>query len=102
MYIVRHIPTGKYIRKLSGSALNIFEYSPDSILTDDIKKARIYTGLNHITNSLGNLKVINEKEETRYNSFTGEKYTITNKEVKYILDTKLFEVIEIDMSIKEK
>lgn len=105
MYIVKHIPSGKYLRK------GRYHYSfyittrdlKDRILTDNIKKARIYTQKSHVVNSIGELTVVEVRKIPRYNPRTGEKSYIEEKIYKHVVNPELFEIIELeDLQIKEK
>jgi hypothetical protein len=85
MYIVKHVPSGKYLRKVKNPNYYAQSFWPDRggwrssnhFLTDNLSKARVYGNLGHIKNSLG-------------------EYPDNH------IDPSKWEVIELNVSIKEK
>jgi len=102
MYIVKHIPTGKYIKKTRYNVL--WELNNPSMhhyaLTDDINKARIYRLMSHITSSLGTQPIIKRemKEVVEYGGKKVIKEVIIYGETR--VNPEVFEVIEMEMNIK--
>lgn len=102
MYVVKHIPTGKYLRRTSGSPMWRFSLTEKNWpLTDDIRKARVYNQFSHVKSSIGTSKKIGQEERT-WIGYKGVKHTgVVDIYGPNEINPEIWEVIEIGVTIKE-
>lgn len=100
-FIVKHKPSGRYIKRSSGHALTLVNKNSGSIFTDNIHKARIYRHRNHVTSSLGERVNLGDSVYVRYDQNTGKAYEVRYPNWALIVDLDVFEIIEIGIVYKK-